>query len=1574
MTLSQQPPTARRSALRRAARILRIVATVIAVFFLFVVSAVVAVLLGFHAAGIRSLAVREVNALLRPSFKGQIVIERVGGLGLFGLSGTDVTVVDPTGAPVIIVRGVRASVATLMAVRSALFEHKTSLLVHLPSVEVDRLEVVLDEDPQGQLRVVDAFAPNGPPAPPDPHARGLRLEFASVVLHHGWVHRTKDNGTPIDVALDHLDATFTVAPEALEADIRHLGLVARRIATGADVSGWLEGHVRSSTGPNAKLAARVAWKGQVGGGIGHSLTARMEDDRLDAVLDVPSVDPAGIRALWADSALAKPASVHAEVHGKLSDIHFALHAKTGDDTFDANGRAAIGDDKKIDLRFDARGIDVHDVLASGPVSNVNARGEINAFVAKDGALTGEATNHFLGGPVAGQETPPATITARGSRRADGVVMAQARVAIEDAAMPTELTATVGPRKGAPRIDFKLRSDVADLDRVVVVHHRAQGAVHLTAHGWVDLQFQKVDAHAEINVSNAVAGAARVGQAKLEAHAEGALTAPNLHATLRSHDVTAAGKHFTRAVFRASGMATEPHIEAMVRGEDLPNTDARVDLSFRNGISLRHVHAELARAGEHATVTASRVDVVSDETHVDKLRVEGLGQPMEASFSVSGSALHARATSDGMDLGRIGRIAHLEKQLKAGTLTIDSEVDVGRGAGRGHARVGLTGGAFASVESANVDIAVQLDERKVSGKVHADLGAVGKADVDFPSVTFGGERPLLSTSWRQIWGTLDGGGHVDLAKATALLQPGAAPFNEVRGTLVLKAHVHRDDLNDVTPDAQLSAHTENFIFAPATGRHRDIDGVLVLTPPAPWRVVGIDFDVDAAMDGKTGGLRLLARGRDKKGEIADVTILSDRFPVADVFNHSERLTGDMGQTPVDVHLVIPERSLDTMPDILKQSLVTGKLTGDVKLEGALTAPKVDVAMTLKDSHFEHESVDQTIDFVAAVHYDRGSGTLTLQGKSGGKERLNVQSQFDAWIAPLLRGDDPLPWKASARAHFDAFPLEALALLNDKLVSGGLTGDFDLVNLHADAHARASLSIDRLEVGTTKYKSARIDADADGRRLDAKVRIDQDDGFIEAHAGAPAAWGNAIAPVLAPDKPVDGSLVSQRFRIAVLGPFVEGTFDEIDGLLDADTKAQLDPETRHIALSGQMALQDGRIEAVAGGGEFHNIAASVKFAPDGTVTLDRLTASGVTGQLQASASVRLDGSTLQSARGSLIIPSSTPILLSAAGAEIGTVDGRFDFAEAALAKGAGIEVKVSVPHVRIELPEATTTNAIGLGPIDVHVGSHRGTPSTFFVVSDDPGTQTSPSAASSTASVMRVETNLKDVQVVRGTELSVGLTGKVNVVSSARTDITGQIDLKRGGKLSVQGKDFVVESGVVTLGSSDPSNPQIVLKAAWTAGDRTVVYANFVGPLKTGKVTLTSEPALPEEEIVQLLIFGSADGQQAQNPSADPTVSAIGTAGGEVAQPLNHMFNQLGMSAVSVKVDTKDSATPKPEVEVQIARDISFQIAIVLGIPPPGVNPDTTLLTIDWRFANKWSLAATLGDAGTTVFDLLWQKRY
>ena len=65
-------------------------------------------------------------------------------------------------------------------------------------------------------------------------------------------------------------------------------------------------------------------------------------------------------------------------------------------------------------------------------------------------------------------------------------------------------------------------------------------------------------------------------------------------------------------------------------------------------------------------------------------------------------------------------------------------------------------------------------------------------------------------------------------------------------------------------------------------------------------------------------------------------------------------------------------------------------------------------------------------------------------------------------------------------------------------------------------------------------------------------------------------------------------------------------------------------------------------------------------------------------------------------------------------------------------------------------------------------------------------------------------------------------------------------------------------VVTFNGGDPSNPDIVVSALWVAPDGTRIFADFNGPLKTGKVTLHSEPSKSENDILKLNLFGSDPG--------------------------------------------------------------------------------------------------------------------
>jgi translocation and assembly module TamB len=299
----------------------------------------------------------------------------------------------------------------------------------------------------------------------------------------------------------------------------------------------------------------------------------------------------------------------------------------------------------------------------------------------------------------------------------------------------------------------------------------------------------------------------------------------------------------------------------------------------------------------------------------------------------------------------------------------------------------------------------------------------------------------------------------------------------------------------------------------------------------------------------------------------------------------------------------------------------------------------------------------------------------------------------------------------------------------------------------------------------------------------------------------------------------------------------------------------------------------------------------------------------------------------------------------GAQVGTLDGHFDVAADRNADGRTFDVTVDVPSAHVQLPLSAAHEVEALGELPgVHVGTLRGRSGFVAEAMDSAdGPVSQPVAAPATP--LRVTVNLgRDVEVKRGMDMDVVLAGRPTIALSDDIRATGQIRLVRG-TIDVQGKRFTLDDGTVTFVGDDPTNPQVVLTAEWPAPDGTIVYADFIGPLKSGRVNLRSDPARSKNEILALLLFGTTDGLGSTQTSSDAQKGAgvVGGAAGAVAtQPVNRVLDGFGLAGgISTKIDTSTS-TPRPEVELQIARDISLQVAWVLGAPTPGTNPDTTLV--------------------------------
>jgi translocation and assembly module TamB len=229
-------------------------------------------------------------------------------------------------------------------------------------------------------------------------------------------------------------------------------------------------------------------------------------------------------------------------------------------------------------------------------------------------------------------------------------------------------------------------------------------------------------------------------------------------------------------------------------------------------------------------------------------------------------------------------------------------------------------------------------------------------------------------------------------------------------------------------------------------------------------------------------------------------------------------------------------------------------------------------------------------------------------------------------------------------------------------------------------------------------------------------------------------------------------------------------------------------------------------------------------------------------------------------------------------------------------------------------------------------------------------------------------------LEGRGVRLHLAGRTLVDISEEIAITGQIALRQGGTIDVRGRKFVVDHGTVSFAAAeDPADPIVVAAAYWDAPDRTRIWVEFNGPIKTGKLSLRSEPAYSKNEILSILLFGRPDPNQAKagDATSSDTQAATSVGAGVLAPGLNRALSELDED-FDLEQDTTSANRSRTKLGYRLRRNLKVQLGYASGFSQR--EPDTTFLFLEWQFIPQWSLVGTRGDRGTSILDLLFQHRY
>lgn len=1525
------------------------------VFLLVGILCLVAVLLAaLDSKPVRALVASRVSALLKKELGGTVIIEHIGRLGVRGAADIRVRAFTPEGPQSLFADGVAARVDTVELIRSLV--SSGPIVVRLVEARAAYVDASLEMDADGTLSIVRTFAPKTPELPVRARAgtgRGVRITIGDAVLSRGWVHG-RPGGMLVDADVLGANAIVDLKPDQLRIYVARAEIGSRGMPAGADVAGIAT--LEASRVVPDPMAVHGTFDGTVGG-IDTNVNARLRNGMLHASLRAER-GPEQVSTLPGASGLPYDLRLTAEASGPTSNLRVRAHAETGPSSLDAAGNVSLSPGVAVNGVVVVRHADVRRFAPSVPRTDLDLRAKGSLDLA-----SGVPRGKFV------VDTDPTIVSGVLVPRVSAVASLQGPV--------LEATAIAADARGRAHVTAELRPSAkgAELDVNATVHvddlakatrSKLAGRGDVFAKGVIDMSAERLRASVVVDAEDLAVAGAHVDRAFVSSALAGELGNPAVEAAFAAENVALGERRFKSVAGLVTGSRARSSVEAALEGESrVPSMTARGDVALDAGVAFRDVTVTAERDGTTALLGVSAVRVGAGELHVDRAVALGLGDPIFASVAVTPRTTELGANASRVDIRRTARVLGLDAKRFSGELGADVHLLAGARSAQGHVDVQLRNAVFARETCGAGEVRAEFDGRRVDVLVEGDWNG---GRVDLRSDAFEIDGPVLAPeSWEHARGAVDLATDVDLAHVRMLVPEHALPFEELGGRARVHFRFERED-RTVPPTVALSVRTSGLELSRKGPELEPADATAVQAP-APWRLRGIDLDADLRLNPKTDRTDFDATVRDRRGPIAQVTFDSASLPVA-FLQHPEQIRPFFERIPAHVVVTVPRRRLSDFPPPLARPSLRGSIAFHAEATGTLVAPKVDASITVDG--VSSRSSRRVPPFGARVdaHYDGDRATIDASVDHAGQLVAKADARGHVNVADLL-DRRPRRFDVAARVGMDGFPLESISALAAERVSGKLSGDVDVafgpeVAPLLDARLEAS----GVAVGRTHDNRVTVNVNADRDTLRAAARVTQTDGFAEVKGTMPIAFPFAPSDAARPPSSRAGkvALRARHFRLAVLRPLAEGAVSRLDGRLDGDVTAVVSDGGSQTTMTGGIKVSDGAFEIPSLGEEFDAISADVMFDRSGKVSVNEFHAEGTTGKVWGSATAHLSGYTVDRATAHAVVPKSDPLPLAVGGQVIADAWGDVN-ATMTRKDGSAPDIRVQVSDAGVRLPNQSAHALQPLEPAErVRIGVMR-SPGRLEVLSHGPLVVPGATAEGPTLRIVA-----KDVEVRRGTDLRFRLDGEPVIKTGRDEGVYGTINL-RDGFLYVQGKKFEIEKGVISFhGTAD--DPEVVVTAGWTAPEGSRVYADFVGPLKTGKLTLRSDPPHTQSEILSLVLFGTTTGNAApaQGGGAGSASAAASIGGGVAAQGLNRALDDLTGLDVTARVDTSESANPRPELEVRVARDVTVALAHVLGVPPPGTNPDRNFATVDFRLRRNWSLEATFGDQGSSLMDLVWQFRY
>jgi translocation and assembly module TamB len=643
---------------------------------------------------------------------------------------------------------------------------------------------------------------------------------------------------------------------------------------------------------------------------------------------------------------------------------------------------------------------------------------------------------------------------------------------------------------------------------------------------------------------------------------------------------------------------------------------------------------------------------------------------------------------------------------------------------------------------------------------------------------------------------------------------------------------------------------------------------------------------------------------------------------------------------------------------------GRLDGEAHLAGRPGAPRGTATFTIMDGAWGSRT-------------DVG-GTVAAEARDDRVEaRVSATTSGVPALALTVRLGAPLETIAS-RAGLEAAPLRldgTVPRLDLEHARGSLGVELAGVleaKLHAEGTvARPTISLDasgsQVRISDRPLGAVRIAARAGGERTTADVALDlPSGGKLAATAAVTAPVSLALSGATLRTAPAEVKFRAEAVDLSFLPALAPGTVRSAAGRLDADLSAA--GPLAELAPRGTLRLSGGRV-GLLDYGDWNDVGLDGAITADavelrnfharrgeGTITL-RAALRGLGGPAAAQLDGRIDASKLTVSRNGTDLATVTLGVKLSGTYRDRKLDARLDM------PGGEVRLADKLPR---DLQPLERRQDITVGPKP---------PPRPQPTEATPATST-PTAGGPPPFILAARLVVPGKLLVRREVPRIALELKSDVTyehQRAGDFMSGTVEVVRGSVEPLSDRRFDVKRGRVTFTGGPPKAAIVDVEAEYVNPAATVTVTAS-GPLTKPEISLKSNPPLGDQDIAMLIATG-----QVENRAGSAAAATAGAGQNEVrqnaAQKLGFAVfntfirNQLPLPTGDVSLDTTAARVggyiPGTPVFVGYTRRFDANRSL-------GENEDE--VRMEYAINSHWTLEGRWGNANSGAATLMWSKDY